>query len=70
MVIRMKTVFTFFKEAFRAYKKEFVVALMMAIFSAAYGVFIPIASKYFMQMVSVNSDWTLIVQGAVVFIGL
>lgn len=66
----MKTVFTFFKEAFRAYKKEFVVALMMAIFSAAYGVFIPIASKYFMQMVSVNSDWTLIVQGAVVFIGL
>lgn len=66
----MKTVFTFFKEAFRAYKKEFVVALMMALFSAAYGVFIPLASKYFMQMVSVNSDWTLIVQGAVVFVGL
>ena len=66
----MKTVFTFFKEAFRAYKKEFVVALMMALFSAAYGVFIPLASKYFIQMVSVNSDWTLIVQGAVVFVGL
>ncbi len=69
-VIGMKTVFTFFKDAFRTYKKEFVISLILALFSAAYGVFIPLASKHFMQLVSVNNDWKLIVQGAAVFAGL
>ena len=35
----MKTVFKFFKGAFRSYRKEFAAALILALFSAAYGIF-------------------------------
>lgn len=50
----MKTVFKFFKGAFRSYRKEFAAALILALFSAAYGIFIPLAAKRFMELVSDN----------------
>ncbi|MBO4925550.1 MAG: ABC transporter ATP-binding protein [Clostridia bacterium] len=66
----MKTVVRFFREALHCYRKEFLIALLMALFSAAYGVFIPLASKRFIQLVSENYHWLLILQGAGVFCGL
>ena len=42
----------------------------MALFSAAYGIFIPLASKRFIQLVSDNNNWMLIWQGVGVFAGL
>ena len=66
----MKTVVRFFKEALHCYRKEFFIALLMALFSAAYGVFIPLASKRFIQLVSENYHWLLILQGAGFFCGL
>ena len=66
----MKTVFKFFKGAFRSYRKEFAAALILALFSAAYGIFIPLAAKRFMELVSDNMQWTLLLQGAGVFVGL
>ena len=66
----MKTVVRFFKEALYCYRKEFFIALMMALFSAAYGVFIPLASKRFIQWVSESYNWLLILQGAGIFCGL
>ena len=68
--IRMKTVARFFIDALKHYKAEFSVALAMALFSAAYGVFIPLASKQFVQLVMENCDWVLILQGTAVFCGL
>ena len=52
----MKTVFKFFKGAFRSYRKEFAAALILALFSAAYGIFIPLAAKRFMELVSDNCN--------------
>ena len=66
----MKTVFKFFKDAFRSYRKEFAAALILALFSAAYGIFIPLAAKHFIELVSDNNQWTLLLQGAGVFVGL
>ena len=66
----MKTVFKFFKDAFRSYRKEFAAALAMALFSAAFGILIPLASKQFIQLVADSSDWTLLLYGAGVFVGL
>ena len=66
----MKTIFTFFQDAFRSYRKEFAAALILALFSAVYGIFIPLAAKHFMELVSENTQWTLILQGAAVFVGL
>ena len=65
----MKTVIRFFKEALHCYRKEFFIALLMALFSAAYGVFIPLASKQFVQLVSENYDWKLLLKGAGIFCG-